>query len=188
MKMTIPVRLIGAMALFALLLSSCSSSEDSAGIISDGSTDSSMKYPVKTEKAPEILRKETKNDRKADKIVPLTIVVKNLASPTAPVVIGVYNSNNGFLYSKARLNEYTYIPDGDQLTAVLTDIPYGVIAVAIYQDMNSNSAFDKNALGLPTEGYAFSNNYRPRLRAPEFDDCKFTYSEKMNRISVDLIK
>jgi uncharacterized protein (DUF2141 family) len=34
----------------------------------------------------------------------------------------------------------------------------GVYAVAIYHDENSSQKFDRNGLGLPAEGYGFSNN------------------------------
>jgi uncharacterized protein (DUF2141 family) len=32
---------------------------------------------------------------------------------------------------------------------------------------------DFNFLGMPTEGYAFSNDIRPFLSAPSFDSCAF---------------
>ena len=34
----------------------------------------------------------------------------------------------------------------------------GVYAVAVYHDENSSQKFDRNGLGLPAEGYGFSNN------------------------------
>ena len=44
------------------------------------------------------------------------------------------------------------------LSYTFKDIPFGIYAVAIYHDINSNGKLDRNSLGIPTEGYAFSNN------------------------------
>lgn len=119
---------------------------------------------------------------------PLTIIIKNLASPTAPLIVGIYNSKNKFLYKEGRLKEYTFVPKGNTLTANITDINYGEIAVVIYQDMNSNGKFDKNFIGMPTEGYCFSNNFKPAVKAPDYDDCKFNYDSTTKTVSMNLIK
>jgi len=50
----------------------------------------------------------------------------------------------------------------------------GEWAVALSQDLNNNDKLDKNFLGIPTEPFAFSNNLKPRLSAPSFQECKFT--------------
>lgn len=120
--------------------------------------------------------------------VPLTLIVSNLASPTAPVIVGVYKSRYKFMYKESRIKEYTFVPNGNTLTALITDINYGEIAIAIYQDMNSNGKLDKNPIGMPTEGYCFSNNFKPKIKAPGYDDCKFIYSAKINKVVMTLIR
>jgi uncharacterized protein (DUF2141 family) len=93
-----------------------------------------------------------------------------------------------FLLKESRLKEYKFIPKGNTLTCYITDIDYSEIAVAIYQDMNSNGKFDKTFIGLPKEGYAFSNNFIPTVKAPDYDDCKFTYDSTTNVVTMNLIK
>ena len=44
-------------------------------------------------------------------------------------------------------------------------------AIVVYHDDNSNKICDKNIFGIPTEAYAFSNNMRPKLSAPSFEEC-----------------
>jgi uncharacterized protein (DUF2141 family) len=122
------------------------------------------------------------------KHAPLTLIIKNLASPTAPVIVGIYKSKYKFLYKESRLKEYRFIPKGNTLTTEITDINYGEIAIAVYQDMNDNGEFDKNMLGLPAEGYCFSNNFRPVVKGPGYDDCKFDYNSKTDPIRMHLIK
>ncbi len=43
-----------------------------------------------------------------------------------------------------------------------------VYVVAIYHDENANGSFDRNSLGLPVEGYGFSNNPPTLLGLPAF--------------------
>ena len=44
----------------------------------------------------------------------------------------------------------------------------GTYAVAIYHDVNANEKFDRNALGLPSEAYGFSNNPHTFFGLPSF--------------------
>lgn len=48
-------------------------------------------------------------------------------------------------------------------------------AVVIHHDENNDAVFAKNALGIPEEGYGFSNDVHPTLSAPSFDECKFHF-------------
>jgi uncharacterized protein (DUF2141 family) len=122
------------------------------------------------------------------KRTPLTLIINNLASPTAPVIVGIYKSKYKFLYKESRLKEYKFTPKGKTLTVQITDINYGEIAIAVYEDMNSNGEFDKNFIGLPAEGYCFSNNFRPTVKGPDYDDCKFNYDSTTDAVTMHLIK
>ena len=52
-----------------------------------------------------------------------------------------------------------------------TDLEATNYAVVVYHDDNSNKICDKNMFGIPIEAYAFSNNKRPKLSAPSFEEC-----------------
>ncbi|WP_428375131.1 DUF2141 domain-containing protein [Lichenicoccus sp.] len=62
----------------------------------------------------------------------------------------------------------------------------GTYAVAIYHDENDNHHFDRNFLGLPAEGYGFSNNAAPLFAPPRFDAVKITVHPGINRIAIRL--
>ena len=64
----------------------------------------------------------------------------------------------------------------------LSEKKYGV---CIYHDENSNNKCDKNFFGIPTEGYGFSNNKKPVLSAPSFEECSINLtSDKSISIKV----
>ena len=119
---------------------------------------------------------------------PLTLVIKNLESSTAPIIVGLYGIKNKFPDPKDQLKEYHFTPTGKDLIAKIEDMQFGVYAMAVYQDVNSNGKIDKNVIGVPTEPYAFSNNYHPRVKAPGFDNCKFNYDSVSNTVTMNMIK
>ena len=119
---------------------------------------------------------------------PLKLVITNLKSATGPVIVGVYNEKCRFPDPKCQLKIYTFKPDSMSLTAMITDLPFGVYALAIYQDVNSNGKIDKNFIGIPTEPYAFSNNYKPTVKAPAFKNCRFNYCADTNMVAMKMIQ
>jgi uncharacterized protein (DUF2141 family) len=67
--------------------------------------------------------------------------------------------------------------DNETITYTFENIPEGVFAIAIYHDENSNKKHDKNFLGIPKEGYAFSNNVFGTFGPPKFEKTKFEVKE-----------
>jgi uncharacterized protein (DUF2141 family) len=71
---------------------------------------------------------------------------------------------------------------GVKLDAKRGDITYtfknlnsGIYAISIFHDVNKNNTLDKNFLGIPNEGYGFSNNIRPIFRGANFEESKFKF-------------
>lgn len=147
------------------------------------------KLDVKTTVAKTNKKDSTKNKAKdtANKI-PLTVNVTNLESRTGTVVIGVYGKNNKFLDEKDEIKEYRFKPKNGKLSVKISDLEFGEFGMAIYQDVDGDGKITKNLIGVPKEPYAFSNNYKPTVKAPSFDDCKFQYSAKANTVNMKLIK
>jgi uncharacterized protein (DUF2141 family) len=122
------------------------------------------------------------------KRAPLTLTITNLATPDAAVTVGVYGTKNKFPDPKDQLKVYKFKPHGLKLTATITDLPFGTYAIAIYQDVKGTGKISKNFIGIPTDPYAFSRNYKPTVKAPNFNDCKFEYDAKANTIAMNMIR
>ncbi len=118
----------------------------------------------------------------------LIIIIDNLESSNAPIFITLYTQKNEFLSEKDAYKFYKFIPKGKQLIVKLKEIGYGEYAIATYQDLNSDNLCNRSFIGIPKEPYAFSNNYIPRVRAPNFDDCKFLFDKNANSIKINMIK
>ncbi len=62
----------------------------------------------------------------------------------------------------------------------------GGYALAVYHDENDDRDFNRNALGLPEEGYGFSNDAPAVLGLPDFDRVRFTLPPGGGRVAIRL--
>ncbi|UYZ57862.1 DUF2141 domain-containing protein [Hymenobacter latericus] len=116
----------------------------------------------------------------------VTVVVSRLASKESAVKLYFYNVRESFLQPKQYAFFKVVRPDGQDRITLPVQLPHGEWAVAITQDVNNNDKLDKNFMGIPTEPYAFSNNVRPKLAPPRFDECKFRVSGNDLVVSIQL--
>jgi uncharacterized protein (DUF2141 family) len=66
------------------------------------------------------------------------------------------------------------------------DIPPGTYALTVFHDENMNGKLDTNWLGIPKEGYAFSNNVKALLSAPSFSAASFQYDGGITDLIISL--
>ena len=59
-------------------------------------------------------------------------------------------------------------------------------ALAVIHDENMNGKLDTNRLGMPTEGYGFSNDAKAFLRAPSFSAASFPYDGRNLDLAISL--
>jgi len=101
--------------------------------------------------------------------------------------MSLFNSADGFPgdYTKA----YTFRsakPDSDHMIITFEKLPAGKYAVSILHDENENTRMDTNWLGIPKEGSAVSNNVRPAMRAPRFDEAVFDLQNSGQVLDIQL--
>jgi uncharacterized protein (DUF2141 family) len=104
----------------------------------------------------------------------LTIHVTNVLAAGGVIRLGLYS-------------EALY-PDDDAKPIASADVPAlagetvitlhgiapGIYAIETFQDVNANNRMDTSWLGLPQEPFGFSQDAKPFLSKPAFDDVKFT--------------
>jgi uncharacterized protein (DUF2141 family) len=100
----------------------------------------------------------------------LKIVVTDIQVGKGNVVVEVYGNDKDFI--KNPLKAQTIIATANSMDFSF-DIPDGIYAVMIYQDINENKKLDRRMIGIPKEPYGLSNNYTPHFGPPKFEDCKF---------------
>jgi len=56
------------------------------------------------------------------------------------------------------------------------EIKQGEYAIQVFHDENDNGKLETNLVGMPTEGYGFSNNAQPNFGPAKYSDMKFAVS------------
>lgn len=63
------------------------------------------------------------------------------------------------------------------VTVDVANVPAGSWAALAYHDENSNKKLDTNFVGMPKEGYGFSNGAKGTFGPPKFKDTAITVGE-----------
>jgi uncharacterized protein (DUF2141 family) len=75
---------------------------------------------------------------------------------------------------------------GGETIVTLHGVAPGVYAIEAFQDVNANNKMDTTWMGLPLEPFGFSQDARPFLSKPSFDDVKFTLAAGENSLVIHL--
>jgi len=101
----------------------------------------------------------------------LEVVVNNIKSDKGVVMVGIFNSDKEFL-EKAWRGEKPKAQPGT-MKVTFKDVPAGSYAISVYHDVNENGKLDKNLIGIPTEGFGFSNDAMGTFGPPSFEKAMF---------------
>jgi uncharacterized protein (DUF2141 family) len=72
------------------------------------------------------------------------------------------------------------------MTLCVAALEEGKYAVVVYHDENDNHKFDRNWIGLPTEGFGVSNNPRFFLAPPAFEESAFEVNGEITNVDVEM--
>lgn len=117
----------------------------------------------------------------------LLVQVGALRSDAGQVIVTVFPSNpDRFLAPHGKVARQR-IKTSAPMTQACFNLPGpDVYAVAVYHDANNNKDFDRGALGVPLEGYGFSNDAPTKFAAPAFDAVRFAVKFGDNTIRIKM--
>ena len=116
----------------------------------------------------------------------IKLVIRNIDPAQGNLQIAIFNSEDDFLKKGSEYRIAVVPVSGSQTSYTFKDLPLGDYAISLYHDVNKDDKCNRNWIGIPTEGYAFSNNYHPVLKAPSFDDTRIRL-RKDTTLYLDLI-
>ncbi|HWA63242.1 MAG TPA: DUF2141 domain-containing protein [Caulobacteraceae bacterium] len=115
----------------------------------------------------------------------LMVTVDGVKNDKGQVAVVLYGDDQKKFLKQELMD--TYDPAHAGSTTVCISLPHpGQYALVAYHDANSNKDLDTGLLGVPKEGYGFSNNVRPVLSAPSFNATHIVAAAGDNRLSVRL--
>ena len=88
----------------------------------------------------------------------LNIEITDIPSPTGTVNWSLFDSARAYDSDKQPVMTARNRVDGDSLKLTLHGLAPGTYAIKLFHDANGNGQLDTNAVGMPVEGYGFSNN------------------------------
>jgi uncharacterized protein (DUF2141 family) len=115
----------------------------------------------------------------------LTVVLQDVRAQTGLIKVALVDSQAGWDGKAAPVQATGAPPSGEQATFVFKDLKPGAYAVLITHDENGNGQLDTNMMGMPVEGYGFSNNPRV-MRKPTWDEARFELAGEATHIDVAL--
>jgi uncharacterized protein (DUF2141 family) len=129
----------------------------------------------------------------------LTVTVLGLRSDAGELLVGVYDSAPGFKSAVAdSAKKSALLPEkwrvaGASLRAqagaqsiTFRQLPPGRYAIIAFHDENDNGLLDENAMGVPLEGYGFSNDAQGFLSAPSFAAAAITLPNATDHIDTSI--
>ena len=107
----------------------------------------------------------------------LELKVTNFKVDKGQLIVNVFD-NPAFFPDRGKHHTRVIVDIEDiDGTMVEIELPYGEYAIVILHDINEDDKCNFNFLGMPTEPYGFTQNYRPLVRAPSFEETKFLFNE-----------
>lgn len=116
------------------------------------------------------------------------VQILDIRNSSGAVACALFESPEGFPteYLHAATNIMIIKVRDKQARCDFEDIPPGTYALAVVHDENMNGKLDANWLGVPTEGYGFSNDAKAFLGAPSFSAASFLYDGRNVDLTIRL--
>jgi uncharacterized protein (DUF2141 family) len=115
----------------------------------------------------------------------LTVKVDGVRSAKGTVVLELDDSAAGWDDKAKPAAKGSVKAEPGGVTYTFKNLPAGTYAVGVFQDENDNGKLDTNFLGIPKEGYGFSNN-TTAMRKPTFAEAHFDIGEQDISILIHL--
>ena len=119
----------------------------------------------------------------------LDAVVTNTRDDKGRVGCSLFNDRDPSAFPRDSKKKFRHVwapIHNGQAVCEFAGIPAGTYAVVVFQDEDMTGDMRSNMLGMPQEGYGFSNNPRVRFSAPSFSDASFKYNGQSQKVSIVL--
>ncbi|MCH4563609.1 DUF2141 domain-containing protein [Halomonas sp. EGI 63088] len=114
--------------------------------------------------------------------------ILDIRNSTGTVACALFESPVGFPteFLRSATNVMIMKIQDTQARCDFLDIPPGTYAMAVIHDENMDGKLDVNWLGVPKEGYGFSNDAKASMSAPSFNAASFRYDGQNLDMTISL--
>ena len=116
----------------------------------------------------------------------VVVRVMGVPEPLGQIGCSLFSGPQGFPMDNSTAR-FVWLPaEAQGVTCRFGNVPAGRYVVSVGHDLNRNGRVDTHLFGLPTEQWGVSNNARPALRAPRFDEAVFAVQESVAEVVIDI--
>ncbi|MFQ6599784.1 DUF2141 domain-containing protein [Flavobacterium sp. C3NV] len=115
----------------------------------------------------------------------ITIKISGIRSEKGQIILNVFKNSKDYeneKVSKKLIFDKKAI--SNDLLIINCDLDPGTYGITLIDDENKNGELNKNLIGIPKEGFGFSNFYMEKMKKPVFDDFKITIKNPNNKITI----
>jgi uncharacterized protein (DUF2141 family) len=117
----------------------------------------------------------------------LSVNIDGFNNQKGQVCLSLFSSSKGFPDNGKRAIKAQCIKIGQiPQTVIFPNLKAGNYAVAVIHDANGDNTLNRNSLGIPTEGFGFSQNPIIRTSAPKFGDAAVLVAGSSTDIKIQL--
>ncbi|MBW6502468.1 MAG: DUF2141 domain-containing protein [Bacteroidales bacterium] len=112
----------------------------------------------------------------------VNIEITGLRSDKGQIVIGVFKNSESYLKEEPYINKiFSKELTQDGAKSVSFGLEPGIYGLCLLDDENGNGKMEYNFLGMPKEGFGFSDYYHSGIKKPKFDSFRFTIKKDETR-------
>ena len=104
----------------------------------------------------------------------LTVTITDIRAAQGSMMVSLVDSDAAWNSQAKPVAARKVAAEKGEMQLKFSDLPAGVYAVQVMHDENDNNKLDTNFLGIPSEGYGFSNNPNVMRRAT-FEEARFEF-------------
>lgn len=117
----------------------------------------------------------------------LRVVVTGARKVAGNVTVTIYGPRPElFLARRSYLARQRILLQASSMEACFALSTPGDYAIAVYHDENNDHDFNRTLIGMPAEGYGFSNDAPTTVGLPSFGDVRFTVPAGESRMTIHL--
>ncbi|OFY41036.1 MAG: hypothetical protein A2Z69_00125 [Bacteroidetes bacterium RBG_13_44_24] len=110
------------------------------------------------------------------------VIIKGIKSEKGQIVIGIFKDQETFRTEEAFLSKsFPKANIVNKEMKIKMTLEPGTYGLSLLDDENMSSLMEYNFIGMPKEGFGFSDYYHTGITKPKFDDFKFTLYPGQNK-------
>jgi uncharacterized protein (DUF2141 family) len=114
----------------------------------------------------------------------IVVEIEGLRSDRGEVRGALFHTGSGWTEEGREVATCAAEIRGHRATCVIDDVEAGTYAFAFLHDEDDDGALDRDWIGIPSEGFGFSNDAAPSLGPPSYESARFDHDGAVTTLHI----